>query len=435
MTMAGPLDVGTPVVPGRWGHRADQALAAGLLLAALAVLRWVPIPVYYRRSDLGAVVLTVAASTTVVWRRTWPVPAFLAACLVVLVNASLGYTIGAIQYAVWIGLYSALSRPGAQAPARAGLVVVGAATVAGYAALDRGPFDANVAVGIAVFFGLAAMGGEISRTRRTLVVLERDRHQLQASEQAALREQVVLQERARLASELHDAFGHGVNVMVMQAGVARHVFDERPDYARTALAQIEAVGRDALAELDQVLDLLRPGDEPRPGGPLRGDHTVPALAAIDAVCQRIRDTGRDVQLRLAPVELGPAGERTVYRIVQEAVTNAARHSTGGTIEVTLEPVLHGTVGAGPTLEPPVAEGTADPGWVVLTVRNPNPDTKAGQVRRPGGRGLLNMRERARLGGGDLTWTAGNDEFEVRATLPVAVGPPAPTTLPTAGNSQ
>ena len=103
--------------------------------------------------------LTVAASTAVVWRRTRPVPAFLAACLVLLANASLGYTIGAIQYAVWIGLYSALSRPGAQARARAGLVVVGAATVAGYGALDWGPFDANVAVGIAVFFGLAVMGG------------------------------------------------------------------------------------------------------------------------------------------------------------------------------------------------------------------------------------------------------------------------------------
>ena len=265
-------------------------------------------------------------------------------------------------------------------------------------------------------------------------MVERDRNHLQASEQAALREQAVLQEQARLASELHDAFGHGVNVMVMQAGVARHVFDQRPDYVRTALAQIEAVGRDALAELDHVLDLLRPGDEPHWGGPLRGDHTVPALAAIDTVCQRIRDTGRDVQLHLAAVGLGPAGERTVYRIVQEALTNAARHSTAGTIEVTLEPVLQGTLSAGPRRESPVAEGTADQGWVVLIIRNPNPNQRPGQGRGSGGRGLLNMRERARLGGGDLTWTAGPDEFEVRATLPVTVGQPAPTTLSPDGNS-
>ncbi|MBI5231022.1 MAG: hypothetical protein HY876_02530 [Coriobacteriales bacterium] len=135
----------------------------------------------------------------------------------------------------------------------------------------------------------------------------------------------------------------------------------------------------------------------------------------------------------------------MYRIVQEAVTNAARHSTGGTIEVTLEPALQGTSGAGPRPESPVAagtagqgtadQGTADQGWVVLTVRNPSPNQQPGQVRRPGGRGLLNMRERARLAGGDLTWTTGPDEFEVRATLPVAVGHPAPTALPPDGNSR
>ncbi len=143
-------------------------------------------------------------------------------------------------------------------------------------------------------------------------------------------ERVVLEERARLARELHDSLGHAVNVMVMQAGVGRHVFDERPEFARQALEQVESVGRAALGELDAVLRVLRPTDAEQ-----RAEPETTNLSGLEALCDRIRAAGREVDLEVEEVDLSPTAERVAYRIVQEALTNAARHSAGGPIAVSV----------------------------------------------------------------------------------------------------
>ena len=112
----------------------------------------------------------------------------------------------------------------------------------------------------------------------------------------ALRERIVLEERARLARELHDSLGHAVNVMVMQAGVGRHVFDENPEFARQALEQVESVGRVALGELDAVLRVLRPTDAEQRAAP-----ETTNLSGLEALCDRIRATGREVDLEVEEV--------------------------------------------------------------------------------------------------------------------------------------
>ena len=118
-----------------------------------------------------------------------------------------------------------------------------------------------------------------------------------------MRERVVLEERARLARELHDSLGHAVNVMVMQAGVGRHVFDENPEFARQALEQVESVGRVALGELDAVLRVLRPTDAEQRAAP-----ETTNLSGLEALCDRIRATGREVDLEVEEVDLSPTAE-------------------------------------------------------------------------------------------------------------------------------
>jgi signal transduction histidine kinase len=202
-------------------------------------------------------------------------------------------------------------------------------------------------------------------------------------------ERLVLQERARLARELHDSLGHAINVMVMQAGVGRHVFDERPAFAREALEHVESVGRVALGELDAVLKVLRPVD-----GEAVAEPVTPTLAGLEPLCDRIRATGREVDLHVDEVDLSPSAERATYRIVQEALTNAARHTTSGRISVSISRT----------------NGTVD-----VTVHNAGPRPSVPVA----GRGLVNMRERALLEGGRLEYGPVADGFQVRATLPVS----------------
>jgi len=390
--------------PGRWPTTVDWLLAAALMAGSVAVALFAPADGEHVRGP-SAVAFAVAAGVTVLWWRAWPLACLVAGSLLVIGNSVAGHAVGGVQYPAWLALYSVLAtETGRRVRAAAiGLVVV---TVVVWALADRVSVDADSIVGVSILFGLSVLGGEFTRTRRALADADRAQVVLAASQEAAQREHAVLQERARLARELHDALGHAVNVMVMQAGVARHVFDDRPDFARHALGQIETVGRDALRELDGVLHILRTTADDDADDPL-ADRSTPSLAGLDALCDRIRATGRPVALTRDAVTLTPGGERAAYRIVQEAVTNAARHGRPGPIEV----------------------GVTDLGdRVAIEIRNPVDDGRPHRSARPrgsAGRGLVNMQERARLEGGELT--AGPDDrgsFVVRATLPAVAPSPA-----------
>ncbi|MEU9120768.1 histidine kinase [Streptomyces sp. NPDC048506] len=213
--------------------------------------------------------------------------------------------------------------------------------------------------------------------------------------------------RNRLARELHDAVGHALSAVTLQAAAARRVLDADPEFARQALAAIEDTTREAVAELDTVLGLLREEDG--------GDPTAPAptLDDLDTLLHRTRATGMAVA---ATVEgrctgLPPVVSREAYRIVQEGLSNALRHAGPVPVRLRLR---------------------RDERELTLLLENPSPGTKTASaspsaVRSAcsgGGRGLRGIAERARLLGGEATAGAGDGDgvWRLTARLPLAPAP-------------
>ncbi len=212
--------------------------------------------------------------------------------------------------------------------------------------------------------------------------------------------------RNRLARELHDAVGHALSAVTLQAAAARRMLERDPDFVREALAAIEDTTRRTVGELDAVLGLLRDGDPARPDA-----APAPTLAAdLDGLLARTRAAGTTVTAHQDP---GPAGDwaalpaiasREAYRIVQEGLTNALRHGTG--------PVdLRIRVQAGP-----------DTAHRELEITMTNPPAAPAEDREPrttGGRGLRGAAERAALLGGSVEAGPHGDRWRLRAVLPLA----------------
>ena len=238
-----------------------------------------------------------------------------------------------------------------------------------------------------------------------LAAAERERA-VEARRQA---EEAATAERSRIARELHDVVAHSLSVVVLHAGVERRLMEDQDSSTGRALATIEDTARTALAELRHLLGLLRQDDE-TPLAPL------PSLDEVDGLVATLRSSGHEVRLDVTGDAAGlPAGiDLSAYRIVQEAVTNTLRHAPGSAVAVR---VAH------------------EPDAVLLEVVN-QPATPAateagaGAVSRTApsstmlgsGRGLVGMRERVRLYGGDLAAGPTDDGgFRVHARLPRAAG--------------
>ncbi|HEX6743294.1 MAG TPA: histidine kinase, partial [Solirubrobacteraceae bacterium] len=199
-----------------------------------------------------------------------------------------------------------------------------------------------------------------------------------------------LGERTRIARELHDVVAHDVSVMLVQAAAAKRTVPADPERARAAIAAVEDTGREALGELRRLLGVLRRGDEELALAP------QPSLDRIGALVQRMRATGLPVELEVAgdPVHLAPGVDAAAFRIVQEALVNVVRHAaaTRAIVRVDYEPQA-----------------------VELVVSDDGDGD--GPIRD--GRGLVTLRERVALYGGELS--AGRRRprgFELRARLPV-----------------
>jgi signal transduction histidine kinase len=203
------------------------------------------------------------------------------------------------------------------------------------------------------------------------------------------------EERARIAREMHDVVAHSLSVMVVQAGAAEAMLDADPERARRPLAAVQQTGRSALTELRRMLGVLRemadegPGLAPQPG-----------LSALDELARQVREAGLPVNVRVEgePRPLPPGIDLSAYRIVQEGLTNALKHAGPATAEVV---VRYG------------------PRELELVVRDDG--RGRGPSANGGGHGLLGMRERVALYGGDLT--AGprpEGGFALAARLPLEV---------------
>jgi signal transduction histidine kinase len=258
-----------------------------------------------------------------------------------------------------------------------GWSVVGLAVI-GDSVQGRYPQEPAIWVWAVVAVTLAAvLGGNLSARRRVQSALEEEQRR-STQEQAA---RVRLEERSRVARELHDVVAHNMSVIAIQAEAAPlRAHDDAAALARE-LADIRRTALETLTEMRRVLGVLRTTDEDTPTAP------TPDLGQLDALIARVRATGANVELttRGTPRPVAAGVGVSVYRIVQESLSNALRHAPGAPIRVVL------------TYDDP------DPGLVVRvendrsTVRPDDTGGAAGPAH-----GLLGMRERASLLGGSLT---------------------------------
>jgi signal transduction histidine kinase len=349
------------------------------------------------------------------WRRLYPITAWLVviAAIVAIRNTYVPpVALGAAVYAA----YSAIvhSRYRSLAIAVVSVVTVVAAAWVGN---DLPRFPGRLTAVFAIL-AATALGLGIRELRRRLAD-STARLRRAADEAVAATERALTAERARIASELHDVVTHNVSVMIVQAGAARKIMASSPTDAEDALLAVEATGREAMTELRNLLGLLSPAadgtDEPAPTGARSCGggspsvavpavlHPQPGLGELDALIGRVHSCGLPVTLTVTgtPQALSPGADLAAYRVVQEGLTNVLRHA--GTASASV--VVHW----GDQLELTVTDDGQGAGPA-------GPD----DTRSPGQRrGLLGLRERLALYGGELA--AGprpEGGWRIRAVLPL-----------------
>ncbi|MFE0632128.1 sensor histidine kinase [Streptomyces sp. NPDC058864] len=268
------------------------------------------------------------------------------------------------------------------------------------------------------------------RTRRRWRSALGERGWLLERERESAARIAVAAERDRIARELHDIVSHNVSLMVVQAGAAREVLGTMPDEAAAALRSVEDAGRGAMTDLRHMLGLLAPspggvddeGGEGAERGPCgTGDGGAGALAPqpgldrLGALVDRVSFAGLPVEVRVSgePRPLPQGIDVTAYRIVQEALTNALRHGDGGKAEVTVryaERALRVEVlNTGPSVLNGTGTGTGAGSGAGARPRG----------REGTGRGLLGLRERVAVYGGDLDARRRlGGGYRVRARIPL-----------------
>ncbi len=378
----------------------DVALAAAAFASSLALLAHgglnppgIASDVEGSRSlDLLGVVLTACSTLPLVGWRRFPLGVFEASAVASVVLVGLGY-----QLDVMIGptaaLYLLATRRGehvAWTP-RTTVTVAGLLVAyAGAAAAVQGTLPYSEVLHSGLSWDVAWFEGERTRLRRAHIAELRERARRTEREAERERQLAAAEERARIARDLHDSAGHAISVIAVRAGAARLRHHQDPDRSLRALEAIENLARHTADEIDQIVGTLRRGD------PANGAIAAPpGMASLDTLIARHQAAGLEVTVHSsgAPPPLSGATDQATYRILQEALTNAARHG-GGRAHVEL-------AFAGAAVE--------------LTVTNPMP--AVGGPRSGGGHGLIGMRERASMLGGELDAAGANGTFRVHARIP------------------
>jgi signal transduction histidine kinase len=362
-------------------------------------------------TDLGHLgyALLIVSGLALMVRRRWPAPVFITAALASLVYYAVGFSDGPGWIALFVALYTLTAYgDGRRSLALAGVGITVLAT--GWLIAAAG-IEPRAAIGW-VFFRIAAAVmaaalGESVRSRRVVAAeaLERARQAERTREEEARSR--VGAERLRIAREVHDTVAHAIAIINVQAGVTAYLLDKRPERAREALVTIEQTSAQALHEMRAVLGVLRDSDN--------GRVPHPGLGQVNELTAMAREAGLDLELGVTPstASLPSAVDHTVYRILQESITNVIRHVGPTRVTVALE---YGT----DVLEVRVTdEGSRDTAGGDAGDPQPPAGTVNGGSAEPG-RGIVGMRERCELMGGELT--AGPRPcggFEVTARLPLA----------------
>jgi signal transduction histidine kinase len=386
VTRTWPLDI----------HPIDVAVALGL--AALSFLPYVS-----GAADLGqtgglTAVLLLLESIPLLVRRRYPV-----LVLLVIVSATV------VQIALLppgeellagLGLLVAIYTVGERLDRTTslGLTALTGAIVAALI-IGRGglPDALQSLIQTELILIVAWLVGDASRIRRLYTESLVEHARLVESEREERTRRAVLEERERIARELHDVVAHHVSVIVIQAGGGLSAIERRPEETRSALESIASTGRQALTEMRRMLGVLGEGE---PSGPM------PGLDLLDELIAKVRAAGLPVELSVEGERrrLDPGLELSAYRIVQEALTNSLKHARGGRAQVTV---------------------AFEPGALVISVddeRGPGEPPAVEAVHE--GRGLMGMRERAAMLRGTIDARPTPAGFHVTARLPIEPSPVA-----------
>lgn len=370
----------------------DLALGGACLALALAVhLSGTEAVEANHDPSWVSVLLTALAVGPVLARRIFPLPVLVLTLAGLLLLVATRNTVGVATLGCTVAFYTAIG----SGPRRNMKIALGVMVTSVVIGLLMRPVDLSSGGAVStltLFVGSGVLGLGVRNRRENY-----DSAVVAARERAARN---LADERLRITRDLHDIIGHAMSVMVVQAGVAERLLDTDLEQAREAVTRIGTTGRTSLAEMRQVLGALRNEDEagaPPPREP------VPGLADLPALVSRVREAGLPVTLTVAgPARQLPQGvELAVYRVAQESLTNCLKHAAASRATVTL------TYGPDDLRVDVADDGSAR--WA-------HPGTA--------GHGLVGMRERVAVYGGQLTAGPdpdGGSRVVARFPLPALAG--------------
>ncbi|MFD5478177.1 sensor histidine kinase [Streptomyces hawaiiensis] len=347
-----------------------------------------------RTPDSLSLVLIALGAAALVFRRRAPMTVLALTGTVSVLESVTGDPRAPVAMSAVVALYTVASTTDRPTTWRVGLLTM---TVLTGAAMSAGslPWYAQENLAIFAWTGIGATAGDAVRSRRAFVqaIRERAERAERTREEEARRR--VAEERLRIARDLHDVVAHHIALVNVQAGVAAHVMDKRPDQAKEALAHVREASRSALDELRATVGLLR-----QSGDPEAPTEPAPGLDRLDELTGTFRSAGLRIEVARADqgTTLPAAVDLAAYRIIQEALTNVQKH-------------------AGPQAKAEVSVVHVGPN-IEITVL----DDGSGEYETQdsgGGHGLLGMRERVTALRGTLTTGPRyGGGFRVHAILPL-----------------
>lgn len=365
----------------------------GVLIAIVSLPAIAPVVEASRRDHDGwSLALILLMTLPVAYRRIAPDVVMMTTGTATVTYYALGYPDSLAAIGTLIALYSVAAHGNRKIAVQA---LVGTAIGLSISVLAAEPGDLTLQILISnyIIYGTAWVIGDNMRTRRAYTLEVEARAERLERERETQSREAVIEERRRIAREMHDVVAHNVSVMVVQAGAARRIIESKPEQALDALSSIETTGRQALTEMRRLTGVLRREEEsyktPQPG-----------LGYLENLIEQTREAGLPVEVTIEgqPYELPQGADLSAFRIVQEALTNSLKHAGPSQASVRIK---------------------YSPNKLELCVtdngRGAAEKLSNGSV---GGHGLVGMRERVAMFGGDLkSGPLPGGGYEVRATLP------------------
>ncbi|MFI0479997.1 sensor histidine kinase [Actinomadura sp. 9N215] len=309
---------------------ADTLLAVGLLLVGLPQLLLQDLPEgegfdEFRDPDVWGVLLVVVVTMSLRWRQRFPLPVLLFIVAGELVLGLAGYPpSGSDVLAFLIAIYSVAAHRGLAQSAVGGVVAFTHLLVY-IAILPVQPSPVEMMTNCILLIGVWVLGRNLRLRRAYFAELEDRAARLERARGTDARA-ARIEERSRIARELHDVVAHHVSVMTVQAGAARRIIDRDPGSAREAMSTIEEVGRTALSEMRRIVGVLRTDRDPERAG--RELAPQPGLGDLGELLDHVRETGLSVQLWIEGEARPPSPgvDVAAFRLIQEALTNTLKHA-------------------------------------------------------------------------------------------------------------